>query len=203
MIKRAHILFTDESPIELQPKPNRQNRRIRTSDPTSIPEVPVPKFTLKIMVAGGISRYGKTALHIVNQGATVDGDYYRGEILPIFINSLKSRNQFPNPDAAVLMQDGARAHTAKATLKLIADSGVNVWTDWPGNSPDLNVIEHVWAILQESVFKEPRPRNREQLIQRVLDEWQNLEWEYLRDLVESFGRRITECLENDGKTTKY
>ena len=101
------------------------------------------------------------------------------------------------------MQDGAKAHTAKATLNVLEHENVKVWTDWPGNSPDLNVIEHVWAILQDSVFKEPRPKNREQLINRVTEEWNALGWEYLTSLIESFGTRVRDCLANDEKTTKY
>ena len=85
VIKRYHILFTDESPIELNPKPNKQNRRIRTCDPAKIPEIQVPKFTLEIMVAGGISRYSKTELHIVDNGKVVDGDYYRTKIYLVIL----------------------------------------------------------------------------------------------------------------------
>ena len=96
-IQRAHILFTDESPIELHPKFNRQNRRIRTDDPKKIPQVFVPEFTLKIMVESGISRYGKTALLIVDQGKTVDGEYYPSNILLTYVNALKNAAQSPRP----------------------------------------------------------------------------------------------------------
>ncbi|KAJ4426585.1 hypothetical protein ANN_26383 [Periplaneta americana] len=75
-ILRAHILFTDESLVELHSILNRQNARIRTADPSSIKPTQVPKFCVKIMVAGGISRYGKTQLVIVNEKKTVNGEYY-------------------------------------------------------------------------------------------------------------------------------
>jgi transposase len=56
--KRAHILWTDESPIELNPIPNRKNMRIRTSDKTNISPAQRPKYRLKIMVAGGMTAFG-------------------------------------------------------------------------------------------------------------------------------------------------
>ncbi|KAJ4446682.1 hypothetical protein ANN_13379 [Periplaneta americana] len=77
------------------------------------------------------------------------------------------------------MQDGARAHTDKSTQDTIKNSGIKVWTDWPGNSPDLNPIEHLWSRLQESVFRTPRPRNRNELIARVLEEWESITQEYI------------------------
>ncbi|KAJ4431936.1 hypothetical protein ANN_20544, partial [Periplaneta americana] len=153
-ILRAHILFTDESFVELHSIPNRQNARIRTADPSSIKPTQVPKFGVKIMVAGGISRYGKTQLIIME----------------------------PEP-------------TAKSILDTIKNSGIKVWTDCPGNSPDLNPIEHLWSRLQESVFRTPRPRNRNELIARVLEEWESITQEDIFRLTDSFGRRVLQCLE--------
>lgn len=41
-----------------------------------------------------------------------------------------------------------------------------VWTDWSGNYLDLNSIENILSMIQESVFKHPKPKNRDQLIFR-------------------------------------
>ncbi|KAJ4425976.1 hypothetical protein ANN_27602 [Periplaneta americana] len=194
-ILRAHILFTDESLVELHSIPNRQNARIRTADPSSIKPTQVPKFGVKIMVAGGISRYGKTQLVIVNEKKTVNGEYYCTHILPAYSKVLRDTTKFPKQHIAFLMQDGARAHTAKSTLDTIKNSGIKVWTDWPGNSPDLNPIEHLWSRLQESVFRTPRPRNRNELIARVLEEWESISQEDIFRLTDSFGRRVLQCLE--------
>jgi len=53
---------------------------------------------------------------------------------------------FSHAQMSVLMQDGATCHTARAMLDQIEQTGVKVWTDWRGNSPDLNLIEHIWAL---------------------------------------------------------
>lgn len=201
--KRAHVLFTDESPVELFPTPNRQNHRVRTSSPQTIPPIRRPKFGLQIMVAGGISRYGKTELVVVDKGKTVDSQYYQENILPAYLTCLKDKSMFPVQKHAVLMQDGAKCHTAKSTIDVINRDFPGVWTDWPGNSPDLNVIEHVWSKLQDSVFREPRPRDRETLIQRVKEEWSVITQEECKNLVESFRSRILQCLENNGLDTDY
>ena len=59
-VKWANSLLRDESPIQLNPKPYTQNRRIRENYPAGISSDLIRKFSLKIMIVGGISLYGKT-----------------------------------------------------------------------------------------------------------------------------------------------
>ena len=209
-----HILFTDESIVELFPRPNVQNTRIRTSFPNLRRPQQIPKNGLKIMVAGGMSARGLTKLHVVDSDATVDGDYYRARIVPIYeeaasrtahYNSITATRMFSDQRAIVLMQDGAPAHTARATLTLLDQKFSMVWSKgiWPGNSPDLNPIEHLWPILQDSVLQEPKPRNRQELVQRVEDTWSLISLDLLQRLVYSFPRRVESCIENNGGRTIY
>lgn len=103
------------------------------------------------------------------------------------------------------MQDGAPAHTAGASLRLLQHHFSTIWSKgvWPGNSPDLNPIEHLWPILQDSVFKSPRPRNRDELITRVVETWNQISTELVKKLVYSFPKRIEECLSKNGSHTNY
>ena len=104
-IKFSHILFTDESPVELFAKPNKQNRRVRTANLEDIEPTQIAKFTLKIMVCGGIGRYGKTQLYVVDKHATVNGDCYRQHILAMYAECVQQK--FSCPERTILMQDGA------------------------------------------------------------------------------------------------
>jgi len=210
----GNILFTDESIIELYPKPNRQNMRVRTSDPTALQPLMIPKNGLKIMVAGGISANGITQLVIVDQNATVDGEYYRTRILPSYFSDISrpsgcdlinQRRMFTDARSVVFMQDGAPAHTANATMAMLAEHFTTVWSRnvWPGNSPDLNPIEHIWAIIKDSVFEDPRPRTREDLVVRVTQAWNSLPLSFIQRLVYSFPSRIRACQTSNGGPTRY
>ena len=128
-LKRAHILFTDEFPVELNPQPNRQNTRIRTNDKSKVPVMKRPKFPFKIMVAGGISRYGLSDLHVAPQGRTVNGQYYREEILPLFEKTFSDNGIFPDQKLSILMQDGATLHTAGSTMCQREKIFNDVWKD--------------------------------------------------------------------------
>lgn len=201
---RFHVLFTDESPIVLHPKPNNQNYRIRTTNlDDSITQK--PKFDLKIMVAGGMCTEGLTELIIVDEKRMVNGEYYREKILPTYISATKDRKMFPKPKKVTFMQDGAPCHSANATLKILSQNFENIWAKgtWPGNSPDLNPIEHLWDTLQDSVFQEPRPKGRISLIARVQEKWKAMSELNYSSYIESFPDRINSVIENQGRHTRY
>ena len=103
------------------------------------------------------------------------------------------------------MQDSAPGHNVPPVISKIEATFQNSWTVgiWPGNSPDFNIIEPVWGLLQDSVLKTPIPKNREELICRVRETWFTLKPEYLKKLVHSFPNRIEQALNNEGGNTDY
>ena len=44
----------------------------------------------------------------------------------------------------VFQQDGAKPHTARSVTQWLRDCEVHFIHDWPGNSPDLNLIENLY-----------------------------------------------------------
>lgn len=71
-----------------------------------------------MMVAGGISLYGKSELVVVDENYTVNGKYYRYQISPIYGNCPNSRQQYPKGIYPTLMQGGAgTTKVSKAKVK--------------------------------------------------------------------------------------
>lgn len=111
---------------------------------------------------------------------------------------------FTHREIVIFMQYGTPAHTAVATLSMLALHYRMIWSKsvWPGNSPDLNPIEHLWPILQNYVFVSPRYRNREEFISGV-EAWASVSFDTLQRLLQSLPGRISTCLENNGGRSGY
>ncbi|KAI3359140.1 hypothetical protein L3Q82_002673 [Scortum barcoo] len=100
-----------------------------------------------VMVWGGISLGGRTALHVLARGS-LTAIRYRDEILRPLVR--------PYAGAVgpgfLLMQDNARPHVAGVCQQFLQDEGIDAM-DWPARSPDLNPIEHIWDIMSRSIHQ--------------------------------------------------
>ena len=119
------------------------------------------------------------------------------------LDKWKSENpQFDKKDM-VFQQDNAPCHASRATKEYLKDTDINV-LDWPANSPDLNPIEHVWALLKRQVGREKHHfRNTADLRAAVLKAWNNFPLESVQRLIESMPRRLEAVIAAKGGPTKY
>ena len=66
-------------------------------------------------------------------------------------------NRLAKHNEDLFMQDGARAHTAKLTVKILKGKKQLRLLEpyhWPPNSPDLNLVDFgIWGILEQNVYR--------------------------------------------------
>ena len=94
------------------------------------------------------------------------------------------------------MQDGAPCHSAKATVDALLGKCL-ILEGWPPNSPDLNPIEMLWAIIKRELMRR-EVRDDGDLAAAVTDIWNNLPQEMIDAMIDSFKQRLQMVLEMQG-----
>ena len=74
--------------------------------------------------------------------------------------------------------------------------------DWPSNSPDLNPIENLWAIVKGNIERQMF-KNLSDLEKFMTEEWRNIPETVIINLAESMRRRCELIIENNGERISY
>lgn len=99
------------------------------------------------------------------------------------------------------MEDGASAHTARATRELHQSLGI-LQIRWPANSPDLNPIENVWRILKYRVGKR-FPKTEAEVRQYAEEEWAKLQLSDIEKYVNNMKERCIAVIQANGGHTRW
>ena len=73
---------------------------------------------------------------------------------------------------------------------------------WPVNSPDLNLIENVWQIM-ELKLKERKPKTIPGLKKVLLEIWDSIDISTIRSLYQSWSNRVLQVIQAKGGMSKY
>uniref|UniRef100_A0A8C7T9Q2 Transposase Tc1-like domain-containing protein n=1 Tax=Oncorhynchus mykiss TaxID=8022 RepID=A0A8C7T9Q2_ONCMY len=149
-----------------------------------------------VMVWGGISLGGCTALHVLARGS-LTAIRYRDEILRPLVR--------PYAGAVgpgfLLMQDKARPHVAGVCQQFLQEEGIDAM-DWPARSPDLNPIEHIWDIMSRSIHQ-VAPQTVQELADALVQVLEEIPQETIRHLIRRMPRRCREVIQARGGHTHY
>lgn len=194
----SNYLFTDEVSFELKDCSNAKRAFVhRRVNEKYAPSCVVPFTTqnrARLMFWGAISKYGPGPLACVEGSITAD-KYI--SILQEHLQPYLETIPLSRLLKLVFQQDNAPPHKAKKTILALQHLGVKVST-WPALSPDLNVIENVWAILKRSVRKR-NPTTLPELRFAVQEEWKKIVTSSLCGrLFDSIRKRINCVLSRGG-----
>ncbi|KAL0195346.1 hypothetical protein M9458_008918, partial [Cirrhinus mrigala] len=187
------VLFTDESRFTLSTCDRRDRvwrRRGERSAACNI--LQHDRFgSGSVMVWGGTSLEGRTALHVLARGS-LTAIRYRDEILRPLVRTYAGA---VGP-GFLLRQDSARPHVAGVCQQFLQDKGIYAM-DWPTRSPDLNPIEHIWDIMSRSIHQRHiGPQTVQELVDALVQET-------IRHLIRSMPRCCREVIQARGGHTHY
>lgn len=194
-----NVLFSDESRFGLVSDDYRERVWRETGGQnrlaTAIGVAPYRGGTQ--MFWGGIRFNGRTQLlHIPG---TMTGAYYLQNIINAIVQPLRNAigAQF------IFMDDNARPHRTRAVQQALENGNI-ARLEWPAMSPDLNPIEHVWDYVSRAIFNRNNPpRNTQELIVAVTEEWDNIPQAVINNLIIGMHRRVDALIRSRGGNTKY
>ena len=203
MMTKANIrktFFTDEKLFKMNHPRNTQNDRVYAVNKgdISLERLAVKRSTFpkNVMISVGVSKLGKTSVFFVEKGVKINSEYYRKELLDKMLPEMSTLSD----GDYILLQDGARSHTAKASIAYLDENCPRyIKPDfWPPNSPDLNVLDFaVWGDFESKVWKN-KPTDVESLKEAIKKEWAEYPQEILDNAIDSFKKRLRDIVKNEG-----
>lgn len=187
------VIFTDESTFQLYANPQRKWTHHRLGI-----QFRSVKHPPKVHVYGCFSSagFGKLICFTGNLNATRLVTLYNKGLLP------SAETLFgPGNRDWILQEDNDPKHKSRKAAKWKRENGINRM-DWPAQSPDLNPIENVWAVMKLNVRKR-KPATVKALVRAIHREWKELSDDYAQALVSSMSRRVQGVIEAKGDHLLY
>ncbi|KAL4500908.1 hypothetical protein ABPG72_020142 [Tetrahymena utriculariae] len=190
------IIFTDESYFQLFR--NKIGVWHFEDDPNLVCK---PQSRICLMGYAAISWKGKSEIYVYEQGFKINSQAYceiLNEILLPFANKVYAQQRKTRKSIEqskwLLLQDNAPCHRSKETKDYLVQNSIETIAH-PPNSPDLNPIEQIWAILKRRVEKQ-QPKNANQLKETIVNEWNQIEQSIIQSQFEELYHNTQENLNN-------
>lgn len=107
----------------------------------------------------------------------------------------------PRVEPWFFLHDNDPKHTSGVVKEWLHNNGVTV-IDFPPYSPDLNPIENLWAAMARAV-EQHACETQEELQDVIAAEWDRVDAELMRKLVDSMPKRCQAVIDAEGWHTKY
>lgn len=151
---------------------------------------------------GSVLVWGCMAASGVGKLVFIDGIMDRFVYLDILKNNLhESAENLGIGESFVFQQDNDPKHTALIVKEWLIYKVKNQLKT-PPQSPDINPIEHLWDHLDRQIRKH-QIRNREDLKNALLEEWEKIPPSVTTNLVSSMQNRLKAVIKHKGFPTKY
>ena len=149
-----------------------------------------------VMVWGCMSSAGVGNLEFIE--GTMDKNMYLNILRR---NLLQSAENLDIKEKFRFYQDNDPKHKAAVAQSWLIWNCPHLMTP-PAQSPDMNVIENLWALLDKNI-RSHKISNKEELKKALLEEWQKITLETTQKLVQSMPTRIQALVKAKGFHTKY
>jgi len=198
-VEWKQVVFIDEIKLTLFTGGRLGNEFVWAPNRSQVPILGRIKTGSSITLCAAVCYYGKTPLHFIYNN--VDASTYTTILEQTII---PAANDIYQDQDWLLVQDSAPYHTASKVYQWLDNHAINYISkhSWPPNSPDLNIIENVWARICNQIATS-KVRTLKGLKKIVSEVWENIDQSYIQSLVLSMHNRLTEVVNRHGGSTHY
>ena len=100
------------------------------------------------------------------------------------------------------MQDNDPKHTSILARHFFEEKGIKWWKT-PAESPDMNPIENLWHELKEFIWREVKPRTKQELVDGILKFWRTVDVAKCNKYIDHLKKVIPRVIELNGDATGY
>ena len=147
-----------------------------------------------LMVWAAISSKGKSHLWIGKYGFKINSEEYCKMLNNTLIPMIKT--QFPD-DNYLVLQDNARCHTSKETIKWLTEKNIKMLPNYPPYSPDFNAIEKIWKIMKDFIEKN-QPKNLSELHDMIYKSYETITQEMINSWIHHVQVAFSNCIDKKG-----
>lgn len=162
-----------------------------------------PRRIKRPMGGGGVLVIGAICSRGTIKVKVIDGKYtaakYLQDLRDTFLPWIRS--EYPHKKW-IWQQDNATIHTARIINQYFLEENI-MKLDWPARSPDLNIIENVWHLLEQDIYQDKQYNSRQELIQAITTSAMQISANVVKNLYNSIPSRLVKVMKSNGRSIDY
>lgn len=183
------VIWSDETMVKARPdyRQIRYFTRPLAGESNAVLNRQVTGGGFSVMFWGCISYSAKGPLVAIE--GKLNGETYSKLLEDYLLPELEVSNR-----ELLFQQDHAPCHCAKRTLEFLDSKRVRLFPH-PPQSPDLNPIERIWALMKRKLYEDfPIPTSRNQLIEHMFKIWDEFPIETIQKVIDGMKDKYSKVI---------
>jgi len=192
------VIFSDESKVQY----NKKKQRYWIAEENTPEPIQRDRWQESLLLWGAIS-YNQNCILEIMKG-TMDSVVYakilKKRLLKNYPRLRRDPGEEDDSNCDIFQHDGSKVHVADIINSYFEERNIKLLS-WPPKSPDINIIENLWAYLKNKL--KASYSNTGELEEDIVNIWENIPSDLIENLYDSIPERIQAVIDSEGGPTMY